>query len=82
MKHTRIVVSRYGGPQEHPPPLPFTPGWDLIGVVDRLGDGVSGAAPGQIFGGAQRFCLTDARQAHELLGKGGVIGKIVLVTDP
>jgi NADPH2:quinone reductase len=34
----------------HPetPRLPFTPGWDLIGVVDRLGDGVSGLAPGQL----------------------------------
>jgi NADPH:quinone reductase-like Zn-dependent oxidoreductase len=34
----------------HPetPPLPFTPGWDLIGVVDRLGDGVIGIEPGQI----------------------------------
>ncbi len=29
---------------------------------------------------AQRFSLADARRAHELLGKGGVIGKIVLVT--
>jgi NADPH:quinone reductase-like Zn-dependent oxidoreductase len=34
----------------HPesPRLPFTPGWDLIGVVDRLGSGVSGIEPGQI----------------------------------
>jgi NADPH:quinone reductase-like Zn-dependent oxidoreductase len=34
----------------HPetPPLPFTPGWDLVGVVDRLGDGVSGIEPGRI----------------------------------
>jgi NADPH:quinone reductase-like Zn-dependent oxidoreductase len=34
----------------HPetPPLPFTPGWDLVGVVDRLGDGVSGIEPGQV----------------------------------
>src|SRR5947199_2850373 len=34
----------------HPetPRLPFTPGWDLVGVVDRLGAGVSGIAPGQI----------------------------------
>src|SRR5262245_59299014 len=34
----------------HPetPPLPFTPGWDLIGVVDRLGAGTSGIEPGQI----------------------------------
>jgi NADPH2:quinone reductase len=34
----------------HPetPPLPFTPGWDLVGVVDRLGDGISGVEPDQI----------------------------------
>ena len=34
----------------HPetPPTPFTPGWDLIGRVDRLGDGVSGFEPGQV----------------------------------
>src|SRR5512141_433562 len=33
----------------HPetPRLPFTPGWDLVGVVDRLGAGVSGIEPGQ-----------------------------------
>ncbi|MBM4124350.1 MAG: zinc-binding dehydrogenase [Nitrospira sp.] len=86
MKHKRIIVTRYGGPEAlqvleeespepkagevrvrvlaagvslpdlmmregiHPetPPLPFTPGWDLVGVVDRLGDGVSGLEPGQI----------------------------------
>ena len=28
---------------------------------------------------AERFPLAEARQAHELLGKGGVTGKIVLV---
>jgi len=86
MKHTRVVVTHYGGPDAlqvleeecpepkrgevrvkvfaagvslpdvmarqgiHPetPPVPFTPGWDLVGVVDRLGDGVSGIEPGQI----------------------------------
>jgi NADPH2:quinone reductase len=34
----------------HPetPKVPFTPGWDLVGVVDRLGYGVSGIAAGQI----------------------------------
>lgn len=33
----------------HPetPPVPFTPGWDLVGVVDRVGAGVSGVEPGQ-----------------------------------
>lgn len=86
MKHTRIIVNHYGGPEElrvieeecpepkdgevrvrvlaagvslpdlmmregiHPetPPLPFTPGWDLVGAVDRLGHGISGIEPGQI----------------------------------
>jgi len=34
----------------HPetPPVPFTPGWDLIGIVDRLGVDVSEFEPGQI----------------------------------
>ena len=34
----------------HPetPSVPFTPGWDLIGMVDRLGEGVTGVVPGQI----------------------------------
>jgi NADPH:quinone reductase-like Zn-dependent oxidoreductase len=33
----------------HPetPRVPFTPGWDLVGVVDRFGDGVSGIEPGR-----------------------------------
>src|SRR5262249_41198708 len=86
MRHTRIIVTHYGGPHAllrveeacpepkhgevrvrvlaagvslpdvmmregvHPetPPLPFTPGWDLVGVVDRLGPGVSGIEPGQV----------------------------------
>ncbi len=86
MRHTRVIVTHYGGPDAlrvveeecpepkdgevrvrvlaagvslpdilaregvHPetPPLPFTPGWDLVGEVDRLGDGVSGIGPGQI----------------------------------
>jgi NADPH:quinone reductase len=85
MRHRRIVVGRYGGPEElrvveeecpepragevrvrvlaagvslpdvmaregiHPetPRVPFTPGWDLVGVVDRFGAGVSGIEPGQ-----------------------------------
>ena len=34
----------------HPetPRVPFTPGWDLVGVVDGLGAGISGIEPGQI----------------------------------
>ena len=30
---------------------------------------------------ARRLPLTEARQAHELLGKGGVTGKIVIVCN-
>ena len=86
VKSSRVVVSRYGGPESlqlveeecaepkrgearvrvlaagvalpdammregiHPetPRVPFTPGWDLVGVVDRVGDGVSAVQPGQI----------------------------------
>jgi NADPH2:quinone reductase len=34
----------------HPetPKVPFTPGWDLVGVVDRLGEGVTGIETGQL----------------------------------
>jgi len=34
----------------HPetPRAPFTPGWDLVGVVERLGDGVTDFSPGQV----------------------------------
>lgn len=34
----------------HPetPPVPFTPGWDLVGVVDRLGDAVTRLELGQV----------------------------------
>ncbi len=34
----------------HPetPSVPFTPGWDLVGMVDRLGEDVTGVVPGQI----------------------------------
>lgn len=40
------VMAREG---THPetPRVPFTPGWDLVGVVDRLGPAVSGIEPGQ-----------------------------------
>jgi len=84
VRHTRIIVTHYGGPDAlqvleeecpdpkpgevrvrvlaagvalpdilaregvHPetPSVPFTPGWDLVGVVDRFGDDVSGIKPG------------------------------------
>ena len=86
MKHARVIVTHYGGPdalrvieEERPEPkhgevrirvlaagvslpdvmaregvhpetpaVPYTPGWDLVGEVDRLGDGASGIERGQI----------------------------------
>ncbi len=86
MKHRRIIVTYYGGPDAvrvieeecpepndgevrvrvlaagvslpdimaregiHPetPPVPFTPGWDLVGAVDQIGHGVSGIETGQV----------------------------------
>jgi NADPH2:quinone reductase len=51
----------------HPetPEVPFTPGWDLVGVVDRIGEGVSGIEPGQVMAAlpisgsyAEFVCLT------------------------
>jgi NADPH2:quinone reductase len=41
------ILAREGVHPETPLP-PFTPGWDLVGVVDRVGDGVSGFETGQI----------------------------------
>ena len=34
----------------HPetPAVPFTPGWDLVGAIDKLGEGVTGFEAGQI----------------------------------
>ncbi|GLH68459.1 medium chain dehydrogenase/reductase family protein [Geothrix edaphica] len=41
------VLAREGVHPETPRP-PFTPGWDLVGEVERLGAGVSGLEPGQM----------------------------------
>lgn len=40
------VIAREGFHPETPP-VPFTPGWDLVGIVDKLSDGVSGVEPGR-----------------------------------
>jgi len=40
-----LMGRRYKFPGE--PPLPHTPGVDIVGVVDRLGEGVSTVEPGQ-----------------------------------
>lgn len=108
MKHKRIVVTRYGGPEVlelveeecpepgrgevrirvlaagvslpdvmaregvHPetPQIPFTPGWDLVGVVDRAGPGVSGIETGRmvaalpIHGAYAEFICLPAKELY------------------
>ena len=41
------VLAREG---VHPetPRVPYTPGWDLVGIVDQIGEGVSGFELGQL----------------------------------
>lgn len=41
------VMAREGAHPETPR-VPFTPGWDLVGVVDQVGEGVQGFTPGQV----------------------------------
>jgi NADPH2:quinone reductase len=41
------IMAREGTHRETPP-VPFTPGWDLVGVVDRVGERVSGIERGQM----------------------------------
>jgi NADPH2:quinone reductase len=86
MRHKRVIVTHYGGPDAlqlieeecpepkpgevrvrvlaagvalpdvmarqgvHPetPAVPYTPGWDLVGEIERLGNEVSGLEPGQV----------------------------------
>jgi hypothetical protein len=86
MKHTRIVVTRYGGPEplrvveeecSEPKPVErLKPAWfrqDLTVLFDLLQQKKIEPLI------AQRLPLAEAGQAHAMLGKGGVVGKIVLV---
>jgi NADPH2:quinone reductase len=106
VRHTRIIVTRYGGPDAlqvieeecpqprrgeirvkvlaagvslpdvlaregvHPetPRVPYTPGWDLVGTVDQIAEGVAGFEPGQIVSAmpisgcyAQHVCLPKSK---------------------
>ena len=106
MRHKRVVVTHYGGPEVisvieedipspksgevrvkvsaagvslpdvlaregvHPetPRVPYTPGWDLVGTVDRLGEGVTGFELGQTVAAmpihgcyAQYICLPQRK---------------------
>lgn len=65
-----IMNRRYAFPGG--PPLPFTQGEDIVGVVDRLGDGVSGLEPEQMvagftFGDGGGYSEFICRSAAELV---------------
>ena len=64
-----------GAGDAEPPLLPSKPSGERLLVVGLDGADWSYIEPLI----ARRFALADARLAHELLGKGGVTGKIVLV---
>jgi NADPH:quinone reductase-like Zn-dependent oxidoreductase len=54
------------------PSVPYTPGQDIVGVVDKLGEGVSAVAPGQqvagfTFGDAGGYTEFICRPAAELV---------------
>jgi NADPH2:quinone reductase len=54
------------------PPVPYTPGQDIVGAVDKLGEGVSVAEPGQevagfTFGDAGGYAEFICRPASELV---------------
>ncbi len=74
----------------HPetPRVPFTPGWDLVGVVDRLGDGVSGIEPGQvvaampIHGANAEFVRLPQRDLVAVPSTSDVVGPIFQSTVP
>jgi NADPH2:quinone reductase len=106
VRHTRIIVTHYGGPDTlqvveeecsepkpgdvrvkvlaagvslpdvlaregvHPetPRVPYTPGWDLVGIVDQIGEGVSSFELGQTVAAmpisgcyAQYVCLSQRK---------------------
>lgn len=61
------VLMRYGM-YPNTPPLPFSPGYDVVGVIDKLGDGVSEFAPGEMvaaltmFGGYAQYLCVPVRE--------------------
>jgi NADPH:quinone reductase-like Zn-dependent oxidoreductase len=61
------VLMRYGM-YPNMPPLPFSPGYDVVGVVDKLGEGVSDFAPGDsvaaltMIGGYAQYLCVAARE--------------------
>lgn len=50
------LMSRSSGSLPGTPSVPFTPGTDIVGVVDELGEGVSAVEAGQTVAGAT-FCF-------------------------
>jgi NADPH2:quinone reductase len=65
-----LIDRRYSFPGG--PPTPYTPGQDIVGVVDKLGEGVPAVEPGQevagfTFGDAGGYAEFICRPASELV---------------
>ena len=115
MRHKRVVVTRYGGPEVitvieedvpdpaagevrlkvlaagvslpdvlaregvHPetPRVPYTPGWDLVGTVDQLGEGVTGFQRGQTVAAMPRvLCAVRVRVPAQACSRACGIGRL------
>lgn len=61
------VLMRYGM-YPNTPPLPFSPGYDVVGVIDKLGEGVAEFTAGEtvaaltMFGGYGQYLCIPARE--------------------
>ncbi len=61
------VLMRYGM-YPNTPPIPFSPGYDVVGVVDKIGEGVAEFKPGDtvaaltMFGGYSRYLCVSAAE--------------------
>jgi NADPH2:quinone reductase len=62
-----LMLRRSGGSLPGSPRVPYTPGEDIVGVVDKLGEGVSSVEPGRSVAGyprgggyAEFICMPDS----------------------
>ena len=61
------IFIRRGRYPDYKGPLPFTPGYDIVGIVEKIGPGVAGPSEGQmvadlcVVGGYTQYAIRPAR---------------------
>ena len=84
MEYTDVTIRRHVYPWVRRRP-PFVMGYDVVGEIDQLGDGVSGfglLATGAIRPRiAERISFDEVVEAHRRLEAGGLEGKLVLCPE-